>query len=134
MQVSDANKLDPVKILTSAKAIITDPKAWTQYQYRDTENKCFCGLGAVAAAMLCDAKGVEPTPSNLVDVLADHPTIGFVQDTYTAKLLAQAVGYDPAFNGFQNFNDNHTHGEVLAAFDNAILFANVRSVAEPVGF
>lgn len=134
MRVRDANKSDPVKILTTAKGIITDPKAWTQYRYRDRDNTCFCGLGAVAAAILCDAKGIEPTVSNLVDVLNDYPTVGFVQVTYIAKLLAQAVGYDPESTGFQDFNDTHTHSEVLAAFDNAILLANVRSVAEPVGF
>lgn len=105
-----------VEILKAARASITDPANWTQGEYaknadgdsldeREWEAQapaCFCSVGAVAKAgamSVCDAE-------NSAAVVYLGKAIG-------SKLPCAIVEY----------NDEHTHEEVLAAFDKAIALA-----------
>ncbi len=94
------------EILTEARSLITDPDNWTQGSYaKDAEgvavsiwsNKatCWCALGALYSF----------NEDALLDIPAD------TLNTLRPHILSQ---------GIVTFNDNHTHEEVLAAFDKAI--------------
>lgn len=105
-----------LETLQKARDLISDPKRWTQGAFaRDTlgrdlfdageedfEPVCFCSLGALAHVSGLHPDGTLPGESTLAEVIAKDlglpPEIGFVPD----------------------FNDTHTHAEVLAAFDAAI--------------
>lgn len=120
----EADALDIKKVLTNAKAIISKPGSWVQGTYRSHNHTCFCGLGALATAMVCEYKGVDPATADLHAVM-NNEMVGWVQDTKAGKLLATVVGVDPVDEGFQRFNDveGRTQIEVLEAFDKAIAAA-----------
>lgn len=98
MQVSE--------VLKAAKDLIKDPAKWTQGAYQN-EAGCLCSLGAIARA------------ANLPNCDIDrHPA---------AKLLLKVVEWNvPKFHNFAYFNDDHTHTEVMEAFDKAIYTASVQ--------
>lgn len=123
MYLQEANKLDVKKVLTNAKAIISKPGSWVQGTYRSHNHTCFCGLGALATAMVCEYKGVDPATADLHAVM-NNEMVGWVQQTVAGELLATVVGVDPE-DGFQRFNDveGRTQIEVLEAFDKAIAAA-----------
>lgn len=92
------------QLLIEGRALISDPAKWTQhffakntYGFCVDENSedavCFCSWGALS-----------------------HVQGHFVDDDASAfSILKQAMGDTVA-----NFNDTHTHEEVLAAWDKAI--------------
>ena len=90
------------EILIAARALIDTPEKWTQFESarningvgchpRSPDAVCFCTLGAIDRA--CQ------------DDLNDYKAL---------QTLQSIVGM------VANFNDSHTHAEVLAAFDEAI--------------
>ena len=123
MFLRDADKLDVKKVLIDAKAIISTPERWTQGVYRNHNHTCFCGLGALATAIVCEYKGADPATADLHAVM-NNEMVGFAGSTKAGKLLATVVGVDPE-DGFQRFNDadGRTHAEIMEAFDKAIAAA-----------
>lgn len=104
-----------VEILIAARALITPPDKWTQGEIaRDDEGNatsptamdavCWCAQGAIAK------------------VAGGHYLIGAF---YARDTLRKVAG-----NKVFNFNDGHTHAEVLAALDRAIELA--RAEAAPI--
>lgn len=98
-------------VLIQAKALIATPETWIKNDYTRTladGTQCFCSLGAIqhvmnpddVAFMDCDwSRGNNEPHKLLCDVnVAD----GFQHLT------------------FADFNDHHTHSEVMEAFDKAI--------------
>lgn len=94
------------EILKEAKKLIENPENWTQHAYARTKHDqiihvnsplaCkFCSLGAVE--YLCDSNW------------SDTPAVMFL-----AKAADGPIGL---------YNDNHTHEEVMQAWDKAIALA-----------
>jgi hypothetical protein len=92
------------EILIKARDLISDPKRWTKSTYArrqdgspcsalNAEAVCFCAVGAIARA----------TDGHF------EPTVALV------KQLKMLCGGDVI-----DFNDSHSHAEVLALFDKAI--------------
>lgn len=101
--------MNTVDILKAAKQLLVD-KGWTQEAFaRDTtgdkvrawagEARCFCGIGAIRAAV----GGIQP----------GEPA---------CYALADAIGAKDCYEDFFEFNDapGRTVDEVLAVFDKAI--------------
>jgi len=98
--------MNALEVLTSARALISDPARWTQgHAARDTSGSftgatrddatCWCTIGACVR-------------------VADG---GFSE--HVCELLTRAAGTSQ----IGSFNDTHTHAEVLAMFDQAITLA-----------
>jgi hypothetical protein len=99
--------MNPVTdILVRARKLIEKPENWTQEHYarnvageqtstQAADAVCWCAIGAVLRAD---------------DTYPYSEAVGIASD-----LLRDAMGMHPA-----DFNDSHTHPEVLAAFDRAI--------------
>lgn len=103
--------MNTVEILKAARAKITNPENWTQGWFAKNEHgdrllgvspaaTCYCSLGAVEAVT-----GVE------------YAEDGWPWDV--SRALSVAMGGNSNF-GIASYNDNHTHEDVLAAFDRAI--------------
>ena len=99
-----------LKVLTAARAKIADKKNWTQGWFalrldgdgilRDTDSMstsavCWCSTGAIRVVLQVD----------------DHTDLP--PDLISAFCMGSA-------GDIEDFNDTHTHAEVLAAFDQAI--------------
>lgn len=93
------------EVLIAARAKIADPAHWTQFEYarrisgfgvspESTYAECWCAIGALASVVGDTARAEKSAPYNA---------------------LLDAMGED-----VDNFNDTHTHAEVLAKFDEAI--------------
>jgi hypothetical protein len=91
--------------LIAARALIADPKNWTQdvmasradqmeCEPRDPDAVCWCSLGAISKV-----------------------TEGLEEFWRARDALRQFVSDSPSVS---EFNDTHTHAEVLAVFDRAI--------------
>ena len=106
--------MNTVEILKAAKQKIIDPSNWMQgYYARDINGServgnepgavCFCSIGAIEAVtgIFHHGKGWNNKP---------------------VDLLQEAAGMQIA-----NYNDSHTHEEVLAVFDKAIAAAEKES-------
>lgn len=91
-----------VEILKAARKLIEKPENWTKGEYyRPTENGyCYCAIGALA-----EAAGVDP----------DGEVPG-------ERELANALGSENLWKVVE-FNDSHTHSEVLDLFSKAIAAA-----------
>jgi hypothetical protein len=80
-------------LLTLTRAVITDPDKWTQHEYGTSDGaQCASGALYTTAAKITQARYSE-----------------------TYNLLREIMG-----GRIIDFNDTHTHAEVLAAFDAAI--------------
>lgn len=99
--------MTPYEILTKAQDLIRDPKNWTQGAYartaigtpvlsRDEDAVCFCSLGAISKA----AKDARLSVN-------------------TKSFLRTAIRDRCEYASIDTFNDNHTHAEVMSAFDRA---------------
>ena len=84
------------KLLEHAWSLIDQPHKWCRGQFRSTDGRRHCSLGAIETTFF------ESEPS-LTDAIAAR------------DLLARAMGGHPV-----PFNDNHTHREVAAAWQRAI--------------
>lgn len=99
--------MNTVQILKDARALISDEKNWVKGAYRKNIDgrECFCALGAVFKVSASE------------DV--------FFQDQLKAEnALALAAGT----SWVPEFNDAHTHAEVLTLFDRAIAHAESEAV------
>ena len=104
--------MKPSELLIKAKAVIADPKHWTQDVYaKDAEGQvtktlspdaaCWCSLGALEkVAHEENTYSTHLTAAEYLDVVADE------------------CGY-----GITDFNDNSGHGIVMRAWDKAIKLA-----------
>ena len=105
--------MKPSELLTKAKAVIADPKHWTQGWYaKDAEGQpvgprksyavCWCSLGAFGkVAHEENTYSTHSTTAGYLDVVADE------------------YGY----SGIPDFNDNSSHETVMRAWDKAIKLA-----------
>ena len=102
--------MKPSEFLIKAKAVIADPKHWTQGRYaQDAEGQdvgpakpdavCWCSVGALSkVAYEENAHGAR-----------------FEATKYLAEV---AVEY--GYNGIPNFNDSSSHEAVMKAWDEAV--------------
>lgn len=106
--------------LEQARELLSDPAKWTQgYLARDKDGDscpassidavCFCALGAIHKVLGLDAFGNEWTA---VHEIANSAYM----------LLAEVVYNVPA-----DYNDTHTHVEVMDMYDQAISVARSRA-------
>lgn len=108
------------EILKQAKALIADEKSWTQgeaarnsqgeYTYSlNPDAVCWCSAGAVN----------KVTKDNwlVIETIAKH----------LHTTLEQDFNY---YEGIPNYNDEHTHAEVMAFWDKAIAAAEAREETE----
>jgi hypothetical protein len=97
--------MTPLETLKAARALITDPAKWTQgAQARDKRGQpfsthndnavCWCALGAIE-------KVADP----------------YSEEAYEAAKKLRSISPNGTVS---DFNDTHTHVEVLALFDAAI--------------
>ncbi len=94
----------PVDILIAARAKIADPKHWIQ--------KVMARLSDGTATSAFDPCATCWCSAGVIGSL----TAGDSSTQYQAiRLLSHAMG-----DNLVEFNDSHTHAEVLAAFDKAI--------------
>lgn len=104
--------MTPIELAKKARDLIADPKHWTKNAFAkdrlgfavETESAKavrFCSIGAVSRATF------------ELDSRYSYPNIDIV------KTVKDAL-HDNMGNAVIKFNDNHTHEEVLAAWDRAI--------------
>jgi hypothetical protein len=103
--------MNTYETLKAAKDLIKDPAKWVQGQFEKTQEDgtvCYCALGAISKVM-----GVSNSPNTLAATLLREVELSAVR-----KLGSREV-----WSSFAVFNDNHTHTEVMEAFDKAIVLA-----------
>jgi hypothetical protein len=83
------------EILIAARKRIEKPQNWLRHSYYNKNKTAFCAAGAIRE---------------------EDGTIGPIQSP-ALTALRQVIGKDDLIG---DFNDTHTHAEVLAAFDKAI--------------
>lgn len=109
--------------LIQAKALIADPKNWTQGAYARNENGdrrwsndedavCFCSLGAM---------------SRVTTQLEDRNDCRGNDIYYFGTRILETAMEEPV----SIFNDEHDHSEVMAAWDKAIEVAKQAEAARP---
>ena len=100
--------MSPFEILSKAQDLIRSPDHWaiesyaydangTRVEPNATEATCWCSLGAIQKILDQD------------DGLAEHVTF---------DLLGKAID-NPKTGAVPDFNDTHTHAEVMVMFDRA---------------
>jgi hypothetical protein len=112
------------EILTEAQDLIRDPAHWTQQVYArnpegfernatDSDATCFCSLGALHRVL-------QPSVFSTTDVL----------DMFyeTRRYLTDATSESSRFNYIHEFNDEHTHEQVMAVWDKARELARANHV------
>ena len=105
--------MKPSELLTKAKAVIADPKHWTQDVYaKDAKGQstgpstpdavCWCSLGALHA-------------------------VAHEENTYNTRFAATRylarVSAECGYSDVSDFNDNSSHETVMRAWDKAIKLA-----------
>lgn len=108
------------QILINAKALIANEENWTQRHYHETINdkQCHCALGAVSIAMNL------PYSSQVIGTDAAK-ILQEVESVWLIDKCGQKDDGTPQAT-FAQYNDNHSHSEVLASFDKAIALAESR--------
>lgn len=97
-------------VLTYARNLIADPVRWTQGTYARNAEGEPVGVFADAAVCWCAVGAIDRAAEVLIPDFDVNP-----------RLPLQSVLYKRYGEiGITNFNDRHTHAEVLAAFDAAI--------------
>lgn len=96
-----------LEALRAARAWITDPRRWSNDGYGDGNRRCMIGaLGRTAS---------------------DIPTLNVAMEAL--KRVVRDIGFDL----ISEFNDTHTHAEVLAAYDRAIAIEEAREAEMTAG-
>lgn len=107
------------EFLIGAKKLIEDPTKWTRGWFAkdfngehisaiDENAVCFCSLGAL------ERYDGQPLPINKYHPLTGEPyNSRFAQD-YLVEVMGCAV---------EDFNDDHTHAEVMKKWDEAIVLS-----------
>lgn len=99
-----------VEILKAAKELISDPKRWTQGLFARNIEGLVSPVTSKDAVCWCAA-------GSLWRVDGPSPTIQSQREA-AYELLSNAMG-----GSVPDYNDTHTHIEVLAKFDEAIALA-----------
>lgn len=96
-----------LRVLRIGRALIEDPRDWTKGYY-ETLNGRRCAVGALRAA------------ARRLNIPTTHSG---------AHAVLLSVAKRRGFHDVESMNDTSTHQQVLRAFDHAITFANIQSVA-----
>jgi hypothetical protein len=109
------------KTLTDARALIANPENWCQRKYFEIINgkECYCGAGAVYR-VLANIRFDDDNPPELFDNLGRMRGDISHANQIIAYLGGIAYNTLPIFGNFSEYNDKHTHSEVLAVFNRAI--------------
>jgi hypothetical protein len=97
--------MTPSEILTAARELISVPERWTQGDYAKDKDGRSCLEDDEGAVCYCSVGAISKVRFSSVAL---------------EFLAREAGGYIP------DFNDTHTHAEVIAAFDRAIAAAKER--------
>jgi hypothetical protein len=112
--------MDTREVLQQARALISDPARWTQEEYARNADGIKAYVWHADARAWCAIGAVRRVASdNDSAVLAGQRALA--QPIETVELESEEA--------VTNFNDTHTHAEVLALFDAAI--ARLESAAAP---
>lgn len=101
---------DILETLKAAREKISDPSRWTQewFAKRKDEDGTFKDTDATSRAAVCWCS------SGAIRAVLNVDDFGFISEDF-----AIPFGFS-SLRDLENFNDTHTHVEVLAAFDAAI--------------
>ena len=110
-----------IRVLKESRQLVAKPENWTQQTMAQNEFKddvfptdvnaiCFCALGAITKVLNLNLDSVKFT-MNLEEQ---------EQLLYIRRLVTQQLEEDIRDEYLTEFNDNHTHTEVLNAFDKTI--------------
>ena len=97
--------------LTEAKELIKDPNHWAQGFFAKTKDGHFVGSNDLRATCWCSLGAITKTGSR--SGVPDFDLIAYAED-----ILDQVMCGDIA-----EYNDGHTHAEVMEAWDEAIKLA-----------
>lgn len=95
--------MKPSEILRKAKALIDTPEKWTQKVYARDSNDNDVSYAANSACKFCSLGALHRTSDNL-----------YLAMDYLGKRFGTFI---------DNYNDTHTHAEVMAKWDEAIALA-----------
>ncbi|PDT15877.1 hypothetical protein CO670_15380 [Rhizobium sp. J15] len=101
--------MNTVEILKAARELISDEKRWTQTVYARDENGNSVNATDPMAVCFCSRGAIDK-------ITAGNRAWGGAYDV----LLDLLVSEDDNCLGVADFNDKHTHAEVLSLFDRAI--------------
>ena len=102
--------MKPSELLIMAKAVIADPKHWTQGSYaKDAEGR---NVGPADAVCWC---------SRALHAVA-HEEITY-NTRFAATRYLDVVSDEYGYSGITDFNDNSSHKVVMKAWDKAIKLA-----------
>lgn len=98
-----------VDVLVKAKELIQDPAKWMQGDFTNDDQTCFCGLGAIAQVSSLDYHQVNSSDAG----------------NYLRQAAISLDDYHDPEHSFAQFNDSHSHTEVMQAFNTAIRLAQL---------
>ncbi len=105
--------MKPSELLVKAKAVIADPKHWTQGWYAKDAKGYSTGPSTSKAVCWCSIGAIDK--------------VAHEESTYAARFAATrylAVVSDKyGYSGITDFNDNSSHKVVMKAWDKAIKLA-----------
>lgn len=104
--------MNTYETLVAAKELINDPENWMQGDYTNGKG-CYCALGAIAVSA-----GLTQFRSS------GHPASLLLREVVESQVKTSETQYET----FAAYNDNHTHSEVMEAFDKAIALAKERGI------
>ena len=105
--------MDTVEILKKARELISDESRWTQGWYAKNNNGAWTSWIGPDAVCFCSIGAMAHVSKDAVFVIESSPA-------FAALASAMQEDHDQHENVVAEFNDMHTHAEVLAAFDRAI--------------
>ena len=105
--------MKPSELLTKAKAVIADPKHWTQDVYAKDAKGYSTGPAEPNAVCWCSIGAIEK--------------VAHEEGTYSTRFSATrylvVVSDKYGYSGITDFNDNSSHEAVMKAWDKAIKLA-----------
>ena len=105
--------MKPSELLIKAKAVIADPKHWTQGWYAQDANGYSTEPSTPNAVCWCSVGALEK--------------VAYEEDTYSTRFAAKRclfeVSSEYGYSGITDFNDNSSHETVMKAWDKAIKLA-----------
>lgn len=104
------------EFLISAKKLIEDPTNWTQGWFAKTNTGAMVGANAEDAVCFCSLGALERYDGQVLPINKYHPLTGEPYNSRFAQdYLEEAMGC-----AVEDFNDQHTHEEVMKKWDEAI--------------
>ena len=105
--------MKPSELLVKAKAVIADPKHWTQGQYAKDVKGYSTGPSTPDAVCWCSLGALDKVAHEENTYSTHLTTAGYL------AVVADECGY----SGIPDFNDNSSHETVMKAWDKAIKLA-----------